>query len=128
MLGSFQENPSLQAYWSNRLIKFNLLFSLLVNILVWLILVRLIRNFSESIIFHYNIYFGVDLLGNWYEIFWLPASGLFIIFLNFILASLFSEKEKIISYFLVSASSLVQVLIFLASLPVIFISLLKSNG
>ncbi|OGY45448.1 MAG: hypothetical protein A3A24_02210 [Candidatus Buchananbacteria bacterium RIFCSPLOWO2_01_FULL_46_12] len=123
MLGSFQENPSLQAYWSNRLIKFNLLFSLLVNILVWLILVRLIRNFSESIIFHYNIYFGVDLLGNWYEIFWLPASGLFIIFLNFILASLFSEKEKIISYFLVSASSLVQVLIFLASLTVIFINL-----
>jgi len=118
----FRENSEFKFYLSDRLVKINLFFCFSINAVIWLILTSQIKNLTDSVILHYNVYFGIDLLGSWYQLFWLPAIGVAIIFTNFLFASLFLHKERILSYFLVFGSSLAQVIILLASLSIIFIN------
>jgi hypothetical protein len=43
---------------------------------------------------HYNIYFGVDRFGPWYGIFWIPALGVLLFFLNLGFQTLHVRHEK----------------------------------
>jgi len=109
-------------YLRDRFIRFNLIIGLLVNLVLWLILGWQVKNFSNLIPLHYNIYFGIDLFGPWYRIFLLPAIGIIFLAINFFLGILLFHKEKILSYFLVGSNSLIQTILILAALFIILIS------
>lgn len=116
-------NPFLlNLYLQDRFIKINFFFGILVNISLWLILVWWTRSFPELIPLHYNIYFGIDLFGPWYQIFILPLLGLIFFLINFPISSFVYRKEKILSYFLVATSSFVQIIFVLAIIFIIFIN------
>lgn len=115
---SFLSTPFLK----DNLIRLNLFFSLLANFLLWLFLIWQVKSFSNLIFLHYNIYFGIDRLGEWHEIFILPALGLVFLIANFIFAKLTFDKEKILSYFLASAGSFLQLLFISASVFIILIN------
>ncbi|MFA5021467.1 MAG: hypothetical protein WC508_00085 [Patescibacteria group bacterium] len=116
-------NPILfDSYWRDKKIKINLIFSLLINLSLWVGLLWQERAFSDSIPLHYNIYYGIDLLGPWYQILLLPGLGLIFLVLNFGLASIFYRKEKIVSYFLVFSCSFVQLIFILASMLIVLIN------
>lgn len=74
-----------------------------------------IKTREPLIPLHYNLYFGVDLIGNKYEILKLPLVGLVILFLNFFLSSIFFRREKLVSYFLTFFSLLAALIIISAS-------------
>jgi len=93
--------------------------SFLINIFFWLILWYSTLTFEGSIPLHYNIYFGVDLLGDKKEIFKLPLIALLILLVNFILARVIYKKDKILSYFLVLASFLIQIFLLIAGLLIV---------
>lgn len=65
---------------------------------------------------HYNIYFGVDLLGSKDQIFKLPFVALFVLIINYFLAKTIYEQEKYLSYILVNVSLLVAVILFSAAI------------
>jgi len=100
-------------------------FSLAVNAFIWFFLYL---NFSplqtagETLPLHYNIYFGIDFIGKWYEIFIMPTVGIFFIIINFILADIIYLRDKITSYFLAGAGVVVQVLLLLAAYSIIKIN------
>ena len=64
---------------------------------------------------HYNIYFGIDLLGPWYQIFLLPILGLIFLLINFLFGMAVYRRELILSYFLAGTSSFVQIIFVLAA-------------
>ncbi|MFA6254727.1 MAG: hypothetical protein WC675_01685 [Patescibacteria group bacterium] len=112
----------LGSYYRNRFIKINLVFSLIANIILWLFLVWQARNFSDLIFLHYNIYFGIDLLGPWHQIFFLPLFGLGFLVINLLISLIFYQRERILSYFLVGTASLLQFIFILAG---VFITLVN---
>ncbi len=108
--------------WFFRLLFF---FSLGVNLFIWFFLYSefySLRGTGENFPLHYNIYFGIDFIGSWYQIFIMPLVGTFFIFINFILADAIYLKDKITSYFLTGAGAFIQILILLAAYSVVMIN------
>lgn len=66
-------------------------FSLLENLASLGLLIWKIPRSIEAVFLHYNIYFGIDLTGSWYQLLWLPGSGVAILLVNGLIA--FSGKS-----------------------------------
>lgn len=114
----FNENE----YMRNRIVFWLLVFSLTINLANWLALKIFVQPVDLPIILHYNVYFGVDILGSWKEVFFSPAIGMILFLVNFLLAAYFyKSKERIISYLLLIAALMIQcgMLIYSISLIVI---------
>lgn len=106
-------------YWRDKKIISIFIFSLLLNIFFWFVVWYSIISFKGDIPLHYNIYFGVDLLGDKNEIFKLPLIALLIFLINFILAFIVYKKEKILSLFLTVAALMIQIFLLTAALMII---------
>lgn len=106
---------------------FRILFflSLALNLSLWLLIYfkfSSFRTMGEILPLHYNIYFGVDFVGEWYKIFIMPFAGIFFVIVNFVLADIVYLRDKITSYFLTGAGTFIQVLLLLAAYAVIMIN------
>ena len=99
------------------------IISLIANIALWGFLFWRIRPQVEPIYLHYNIYFGIDLIGPWYKIYLIPLSGLIFLIINLIISLLIYKKEKVISYFLMSTVIICQVFLALGAFSIIYINL-----
>jgi hypothetical protein len=99
------------------------LLSVVANLTNWAILAIFIKPTANKIILHYNVYFGVDAMGNWKSVFILPAIGLVLILINFFLSLYFyRNKEKVASYILLTAAFMAQISLLIASLSAIIIN------
>lgn len=56
---------------------------ILIQIFLWGYLISSIRSEAGQIFLHYNIIFGVDLVGDWWKIYFLPLAGVLVILLNY---------------------------------------------
>lgn len=110
------------SFLKDKFVKVNLFLSLGINILLWLWLLWQTKGWAGHIPLHYNIYFGIDSLGPWYELFYLPFIGLMFFLFNFSIAALSFEREKILGYFLMGSASFSQVILLLASFFIISIN------
>jgi len=103
-------------YWKD---KFNVITqatSVLINLIIWLILFFKIAPQTAPVVLHYNIYFGIDLIDQWYKIYFIPSLGLLFIALNLIIGQAIYKQEKLATYFLSSVSLFSQVLLLIASI------------
>ena len=94
----------------------------LIHFMIWLWLVWYIRPQEEAIFLHYNILFGVDLVGSWVRIFSLPLFGLFILVTNAVVGWVFFSKDPFISYIANAISVLIQVFLFIAAALLVFLN------
>lgn len=112
-----------QDFFKNKIVLWAISLNLLVNLANWIALWRFLRPVDYSIILHYNVYFGVDLTGNWKNAFILPFVGLVIFLINLVLAYyFFSKLERIASHILLIASLMAQLSLLIASASVILIN------
>jgi len=99
--------------------------SLLLNLINWFFLYfkfPLVKDIP-AIPLHYNIYFGIDLIGPPIRIFILPLFGFLVVLVNLILSYIIYIKERLLSYFLVGGSILIEIFLLIASIFVISINL-----
>ena len=112
-----------QEYFKSHIVLWLLLLSAIANIANWVALKIFVIPVDFPIILHYNIYFGVDVLGNWKQVFLLPAIGLMLWFMNAFLSLYFyCYKERIAAYLLLIASLMIQLSLIVASISVILIN------
>ena len=109
-------------YWKDKQIMAVLFLSVLLNIFIWIFLIQNQKENSHPIILHYNLFFGVDYLGNYEKIYLIPIAGLIIIIVNSILGHLLYLKEKLAVYFLVFIIFIVQLLLLINSYLIIRIN------
>ena len=95
---------------------------MVLNILLWVLVIWKVRPQEEPLFLHYNIYFGIDLLGSWQQFYLMPASGTVILLLNSILAILLPQKEKIISHFLAAINIIAQIVLIVACILIILLN------
>ena len=110
-------------FFKNPIIVSLFLTSLALNIVSFISLAIWLKPTEYPIILHYNVYFGVDLIGNWKQAYMTPAMGFFFIGINSFLAyHFFKRKERIASYVLLIAAFLIQLSILIVSSSIILIN------
>ena len=113
----------LQEYFRNIIIIWLLILSLAANLADWIILKLLIQPVDFPIILHYNVYFGVDLRGNYLQVFGIPLIGLFLLLTNnFLSLKAYQGGERIASYLLLTAALMIQINLIVYSLSIILIN------
>ncbi len=113
----------IQECFKNAIIFWLLILTLIANLANWLILKLLIQPVGFPIILHYNVYFGVDLKGSYWQVFSIPLVGLFLFLINTILAIYSYKKgERIVSYLLLMATLMMQINLMIYSLSIILIN------
>lgn len=110
---------ALKPYWHNSVIAQVLFVSALINASMWAYLLASHENMGDSIILHYNLFFGVDPRGDYSKVFYLPATGLIFLILNSTLGNYFYRIERLASYLLTLNTLLIQILLMLASYLII---------
>ena len=112
-----------QEYFRSHIVRWLLVFISVANLANWAALKIFIQPVDLPIILHYNVYFGVDMLGDWKNLFLLPMVGLILFFINFFLSLYFyRRKERIASYLLLIATLMIQLSLIVASVSVIIIN------
>ena len=105
--------------------KDNLIFvilCLLLNLASWFWLFFQIHPQAEPIFLHYNILFGVDYVGEWWRIIFLPLSGLAIFLINTTLSWVFYGEDRFSAQFLHAIDVLCQIFILIASTILVFLN------
>lgn len=98
----------------SRFLSYGTALALLVNCSSWLFLTGRIAPQEQHIALHYNIYFGIDLVGPWWYLILLPIAGVATLLVNLFLSVILLKREKVLAYFLTVTSILVQGFFFLA--------------
>lgn len=99
-----------QGFFKNSIIHWLLLVLIILIVANWIILTILIDHERDySIILHYNVYLGVDLVGEWWRAYLVPIVGTFTALLNSFLAWWFYfQEERIASYILLITAIMIQ--------------------
>jgi len=112
-----------QEYFQSHIVFWLLILSLVANIIDWLILKIWIKPVDFSIILHYNVYFGVDQIGSYRQVYLLPMIGLILFIINVVLSMFFyGQKKRIASYILLMATLMIQFSLIVASMSQILIN------
>jgi len=96
--------------------------SLATNIAIWVWLLWQIRPHDEQIFLHYNILFGVDYVGEWWRILFLPISGLAILLVNGAIGWSLFGKDKFYAQLLNAVSLFCQIFLLVAAALLVFLN------
>lgn len=97
--------------------------SLAINALAWFLLWWKIPFTTSPVYLHYNIYFGIDLTGSWWQLFWLPASGLVIIIINGLMIFKLKKIPKVMQIIIMVATLVMQVMTLLSAVLVVLLNI-----
>lgn len=97
----------------------------ILNLFSWGITYLFFTKVSQNlIVLHYNVDFGVDLIGEVKNIFIIPTLGLFVIIFNLIISLIFLENKhlRFITHLLLAGATLVNLLLLLSLGPIYLIN------
>jgi hypothetical protein len=111
------------AFFNNTLVRLLVVISLVPVLLGLGLLAYFVRPNEASIVLHYNVYFGVDLLGVWWQAYMLPFIGFCFLLGHFFLAKRFYQSaERIACYLVLLASGMFSFGTLIAGISIAFIN------
>lgn len=111
------------SFSENTLVRILLVATSLPILLGFGLLAYFIRPSETPLVLHYNVYFGVDLLGIWWQAYTLPLlGGLFFVGHFFLAQRFYARAERIACYLMLLSSGMLTCGVLIASLSVIFIN------
>jgi hypothetical protein len=112
-----------QEFFQSKVIRWLLFLGIFSNLIDWIVLGVFLPETEKSIILHFNVYFGVDSIGNPNETYLLPFIGFIVLCINWLLAFYFYiKKERIASYILLLCAFMVQLSLLISIISVIIIN------
>lgn len=72
---------------------------------------------------HYNIHFGIDTVGPWWQIFVVPALGLLFMIMNLLAARMTWRRDPMLSFTIAVATVFIELLLFVAMIFIVFLHL-----
>lgn len=92
-------------FFSNTIVRFTLLATVILQFIGVGLLGVFVKSKQSTVIVHYNVYFGVDLIGSWEQIFIIPGVVFLFSLANTFFARWFYGKhERIAAYVLLITS------------------------
>lgn len=96
--------------------------SVVLNLASWLWIYFKVPAAAAPFILHYNIFFGRDLLGERWQLFQAPFTGLVIMAVNFTLGWLLFAKDRFLTWMILAATIACEALLVYASGVIISIN------
>lgn len=110
-------------FWNNVLVRILLVFPIVAFLVSLGILGYYIRPSETPLVLHYNVYFGVDVLGIWWQAYMLPLLGGALVLGHLSLAQRFyQQSERIASYLMLFSANMLIFGILLATISIAFIN------
>lgn len=104
-------------------IRIYLIILLSINLLIWLIAFNINKNVSQDLVFlHYNVTFGINLIGSVKRVYIIPLLGLVIIIINFILLLFIHRQAKFIVHLLLFTAMLANLFLIAAIISIYLIN------
>ncbi|HLD31888.1 MAG TPA: hypothetical protein VJB37_03270 [Patescibacteria group bacterium] len=100
----------------------SLVLSLLIDLFLFVWLFWEIRPQEELIFLHYNILFGVDYVGEWWKIIYLPLGGIGILLINGFLGWWLFRRDRFSAYVLNGTTLLGHVFLAIIASLLIFLN------
>jgi hypothetical protein len=118
-----EENYGGATFLENAFIKNFLIGSIFLLIIGWGLLLYFIRPRETSLILHYNVYFGVDLLGAWWQAYALQGVATILFVAHVLLSySFYQRKDRFAAYILLLATNFILFGVAVASASIAFIN------
>ena len=89
---------------------------------MWAVLYKMVAPTELPVILHYNIYFGIDAVGNWKSVFFMPTLAVLLLVVNIVLSRFFYYKERLASYLFAGTALVLQLLMIAGVISVIIIN------
>ena len=102
-------SPAVRLYFKDKWILVNLISAILLCLITAVAIILYLPR-QDNVILHYNIYFGIDLLGNWYEALFIPIASFFIVIINGVVGIFIWRRDRVISYLLGIGSFFIAVI------------------
>lgn len=109
-------------FWTDPAIFFSLILAVLANLGMWIAAWIIVKPTDQPVILHYNVYFGVDAIGDWRNIFLMPAFAVVILAINTVLSRFLYYKEKMAAYLFAGMALVIQLLMAVGLGSVILIN------
>ena len=104
-------------------VKIYLIVLLALNLLNWLTAFIINKNVSQDLVFlHYNVTFGVNLIGSVKKVYIIPLLGFAIILINFVLLIFIHKQGKFIIHLLLFTALLANLFLLAAVISVYLIN------
>ena len=113
----------LKLYLRHRPNAMMLALSGLLNLAAWVWVAWYIRPQADPVFLHYNILFGVDFIGEWWRVFYLPLTGTLIIFANAVIGWFLFQRDKYIAYAFLGMAMLCQVFLLIGAALLVFLNI-----
>jgi hypothetical protein len=105
------------SFFQNTIVRILLVLGFFPLLASVLILGATIFPIEIPLILRYNVYFGVSLLGDWWQVYIFPMAGLFLYGVHVFLAHHYYQlRERVASYLVLLASAFMSMGIFLVAL------------
>lgn len=118
-----EEFASGRSFFENFIVRILLVVAFFLLLASVLLLGATIFPIPIPIVLRYNVYFGVSLLGDWWQVYILPCVGLILLGMHVFLAKHYYElKERIASYILLLSSIFIAGSILLYAFSVALIN------
>jgi len=112
-----------QEFFHSGMIQWSLIGSIIVSLANLGVMVWFMRPVDFPVVLHYNVYFGVDMVGKWWQAYFLPFIGFGVLAVNTTLGYLFyKQKERIVAHLLLLAALVVQIAVSIAVASIIMIN------
>ncbi len=107
--------PTLRLYWRDFWIRVLFLCALGIDVaafgaLAWL------RPTQDIVALHYNVYFGIDLLGSRGALWWLPVVALTLTIFNIVTALFVWRRDRVLSYFVAAGTVFCAAIVLAATI------------
>lgn len=117
------ESGQAAGFFYNPITQILLGLSLIMLIGSFGLLAYFIRPTETLLVLHYNVYFGVDVLGAWWQLYILPVLGSVFLLGHLFLAQYFYvHTERIAAYLLLLTAGLLNFCILIACVGITFIN------
>jgi len=124
-LGKENFKTATKTIWGLSFVRVYLLVAAVINILDWVGSWLLYRAMGPNLtVLHYNVDFGIDLVGQRQKLFLNPTIGLTFIFLDFLFLLVWTKQKNLnlVSHILLVTAALVNALLLLSLLAVYLIN------
>lgn len=92
-------------FFKNDIVRILLVLGLFPLLASFVVLGSTIFPISIPLILRYNVYFGVSLLGDWWQVYVFPVAGIFLYLVHLLLAKhYYNLRERILCYLVLLAS------------------------
>jgi len=112
-----------QEFFQSGMIQWSLIGSIIVSLANLGVIIYFMRPVDFPVVLHYNVYFGVDMVGKWWQAYFLPCIGFGVLAVNTTLGYVFyKQKERIVAHLLLLAALVVQCAVSVAVASIIMIN------